>query len=564
MLTEWFAVPILDRMTRIRWIALAVGVALVVSACGSGGSDDGTKQPENSTALSVATDDATTPTGASTTIATSRSAPTTSTAPNQPQRDAGTRDNPVAIGELVAIGDWLVRLVSAVPDAADQLLADDDFLDPPAAGNVFFLVKLEGTYVGEASAAMWGEFLFNAVGSSNVEYDEFGASCGFIDGGLSNQGEAFPGGSVSGYQCFEVSAEDADTLTIYLEPVFSAGPDDRVFLAPRDGVGSPTGIALPGDLGPGGGTGAGSRANPAAIGSYAQIGDWFVRLQGVDLDATDRVLSAGTFNEEPKSGYTYVLADIDVTYVGSEPESFWFGLDWTGVGPDNVAIDVFEATCGLLANEMGTGTEFFTNGSASGEICLAVPTDGLDELVLFFDSFDGDRQFFAINDGQGEATDVTVPVIEVAAGGREGSRGNEIDLGSAARVGEWDVTVVGFDEDATELVLAENQFNDPPADGSVFVLIDLRATYRGADSSSFWADLSWLILRPTNVAFISFDVSCGTFPNDFAFADEVFQGGTSEGSVCFEVPASEVGELSLIIDDFSTFGDEGRVVFDLG
>ncbi len=299
-----------------------------------------------------------------------------------------------------------------------------------------------------------------------------------------------------------------------------------------------------------------------AIGSFAQIGDWFVRFVSVDADATERVL-AGGFNDSPAAGSKYVLADIEIVYVGSESESFWLGLDWTGVGPENVALDPFEATCGLLPNELGSA-EFFTNGFASGEICLAVQEESIESFVFFFDAFDSERQFFALREDQGEATNLTVPVLEVGLGTEPGSRGNEISFGSSTVIGEWEMAVVGFDGDATEVVLGEASFNEPPTLGNVFVMVDIEATYLGPDSSNFWSDFSWLILGSDNVALNSFDAGCGSFPNDFSFSDQVLAGESTEGSFCFEVSIDEVDALSLIIDDFSTFGPEGRMFFDLG
>jgi len=552
-------------MTRTKFSVLAAVLALVVSACGTAASDDGNKLANSPTggAAGGSTSSSTAPSTSSTaSVSDSQdAAPDDPDIDTTPAGDVGTRDNPAAIGELVAVGDWLVRILSTVPDAADRLLSEDDFLDPPQPGNVFFLAELEGTYVGDTSATMWEEFLFNAIGVDDAQYDEFGASCGFIGGQLSSQGAAFPGGTVSGFQCFEVSAEDAEALTIFLEPVFGTGGDDAVFLAGLEGEGSVTGLSFPDVLDTGQDTSVGSRANPVAIGSFAQIGDWFVRFVGVDADATDRVLASG-FNESPATGSRYVLADIEIVYVGSESESFWFGLEWTGVGPENVAVDPFEATCGFLPKDLGSA-EFFTNGFASGEICLAVQEESLDSFVFFFDAFDSDRQFFAIRDDQGEATDLTVPFMDVELSSERGSRGNEIAVGSSVMVGEWEVAVVGFDEDATELVLSETSFNEPPASGNTFVIVDVEASYLGPDSSNFWSDFSWLILGPDNVAWNTFDAGCGSFPNDFTFSDQVVQGESSEGSFCFEVSIDEVDQLSLIIDDFSTFGPEGRMFFDL-
>ena len=177
-------------MTRTNVSVLVVVLVLVAGACSTGASSGGNKLADSQGGSAGS------PTSSSVIPSTSSTVsvvdPDRAT-DNEPADDVGSAANPAAIGEFVAVGDWLVRILSTVPDAADRLLAEDDFLDPPQPGNVFFLTELEGIYVGGDSASMWEEFLFNAVGSSEVEYDEFGASCGFIGGQLSSQGEAFTG-----------------------------------------------------------------------------------------------------------------------------------------------------------------------------------------------------------------------------------------------------------------------------------------------------------------------------------------------------------------------------------
>jgi hypothetical protein len=541
-------------MTCMKRIALVIGATLALAACGSGSGDDAAKNPDVTTRASVAssTSSATTAPEATTTSTTALAG------------DAGSREAPIAMREFVELGDWFVRVLSVDPDAADAMLADNDLIDPPADGNVFFLVELEGVFQGNESASIWNAFFFNAVGASGVAYDEFEADCGFFDGSLSQQGEVFPGGTVSGFECFEVSASDAETLMLYLEGVFSFSGDDRTFFALREGEGLATGVT-PGVSAAGGDSSdVGTRSNPVALGSLGRIGDWYIRLNGVDIDATDRVLALSDFNEAPPSGHSYVLADVEVTYVGSESSSFWFGIDWSGVGPSNVAVDTFESSCGTVGGALDGGMDFYTNGTAEGPLCLSVPDDQIDEFVLFFDVFGEGRQFFAIHQGVGEATDVVVETVAVDPGTAEGSQGNPVAFETEARVADWDVAVVGLNRDGVDEVLAEAAFNDPPADGNVFLIIDLEGTYRGDDSSTLWADTSWSLLLPTNVALSGFDASCGSIPDDLAYAEEAFDGGTVTGSICFEVPAAIADQVTLIMEDFTSFDDAGSVFFDLG
>jgi hypothetical protein len=555
-------------MSRLQKISTLVVVALVVAACGSGSTDDGSKGTTAPASVAGTEPPVTTgesPNGA-TTVTDGAATTATTGAPVEVDGPIGSREAPVALGSLGRIGDWLIRVTDIDPDAADELLASDSFLDPPEEGNRYVLIEVEGTYVGEGSGNLWSDFFYNAVGGSNVAYDEFDDSCGFLDGDLSALGDVFSGGTVRGLECFEVEAADVADLQMFLEPGgFGFGDDARLFFALQEGVGGETGLALPGAPDVAAGGEIGERGNPIALGNFVQIGDWYVAVHSADLDATDEVLAQNSFNEPPVDGDTYVMAGVELAYVGSESASFWSdGFSWSAVGPTNVAVDPFESSCGLIDHDLSNSGELFPNGRVTGSLCLTVTAAEVGEMLLFFDVFGEDRRFFGLQPGIGSPTDVVVPTVEVELDTAAGSRGNPIPLGTSAALADWEVAVTGVDRDATEVVMGESSFNEPPAEGNVFVLIDLEVTYLGADSSSFWADAGWSLLGPDLVARNSFEAGCGSIPDDISFADEVFAGGTVSGKVCFEVPEETVGDLALIVDAFASFDPDDRIFFDLG
>src|SRR5699024_10911403 len=95
---------------------------------------------------------------------------------------------------------------------------------------------------------------------------------------------------------------------------------------------------------------------------------------------------------------------------------------------------------------------------------------------------DGTEEDGTEEDGAGE---------EEVAEGEEGSRTNPIALGSTIRAGEWDVTVIGFERDATDEVLAANPFNDEPEEGHSYALVEAEATYTGDESGLPWLEISF-------------------------------------------------------------------------
>lgn len=132
----------------------------------------------------------------------------------------------------------------------------------------------------------------------------------------------------------------------------------------------------------------------------------------------------------------------------------------------------------------------------------------------------------------------------------EGTRDNPYPLGSTISSADWSVTVNSFTADATSQVLAANQFNEAPAQGSVYALANVTITYTG-DSSGY--------ARETGIAFVTDQGNVVNSSDSLAVApdaigmDELYQGASVTGNVVFEIPSDASGLLriqpGLLADD---------------
>jgi hypothetical protein len=139
----------------------------------------------------------------------------------------GTRENPIPLGQTARIHpDWEMTVVSVTPDAADLILGEDSFNEPPAEGQQFFLATVRLTYVGETSDEFYVSDL-NAVGQSAVGYNQFDDYCGSIPDELPSR-ELFTGGTIEGNVCWSVATEDADSLVLYDN---YGSSEERVYLS---------------------------------------------------------------------------------------------------------------------------------------------------------------------------------------------------------------------------------------------------------------------------------------------------------------------------------------------
>ena len=143
----------------------------------------------------------------------------------------GTRDNPLPVGTRIEMGDWTLAVTEVTLDATEQVMAENEFNDPPVEGRQFVLFEVEATYEGEESGTAWLDFSWAIVGSAGNTFgtgmDDY---CGVIPNPLDDTGETFPGGNVAGNVCVSVDSDQVDGATIRIEETFSFD-DTRAFYA---------------------------------------------------------------------------------------------------------------------------------------------------------------------------------------------------------------------------------------------------------------------------------------------------------------------------------------------
>ncbi|HEX7099466.1 MAG TPA: hypothetical protein VF377_09490 [Acidimicrobiia bacterium] len=304
----------------------------------------------------------------------------------------------------------------------------------------------------------------------------------------------------------------------------------------------------------------GTRESPVPVGEIVELGDWRLRVAGVTPDATDQVLEENQFNEPPAEGRQFFMVHLEATYIGQESSNFWVDVSMKVVGPSNVAYESFEDSCGVIPDPIDDSGETFPGGSISGNACWSVSAEDAHGLVLIVEpgfSFDDTRAFLSLDPA-------AEPSKASTAEGVEGSSrlADAVPVGEAAAVGPWTLAVVEVIPDATQLVLAENRFNEPPEEGRQFYMARLEATFDGTESSTFWVDMSLKAVGDSSVAYEGFDGSCGVIPDPIDEAGETFPGGSISGNVCWNVWSEDVGSLVMIAEESFTF-DENRVFFSL-
>ena len=147
-----------------------------------------------------------------------------------------------------------------------------------------------------------------------------------------------------------------------------------------------------------------------------------------------------------------------------------------------------------------------------------------------------------------------------AAPAEVGTRNNPVPIGTSRTIGDWEVSVVSVDLDAADAVAAENQFNDPPAEGHAFVIVGVSAKYVGKESGTFWTDVGGKILGADGNTFSD---RCGVIPEDLTDEGETFGGATVTGNLCYSADAAQLEGALLIFEESLSFDDDGRAFFAL-
>ena len=187
-------------------------------------------------------------------------------------------------------------------------------------------------------------------------------------------------------------------------------------------------------------------------------------------------------------------------------------------------------------------------------------------LIVAFAGMDADGGGATVVEDQADAE-----TAELASGGDEaaeesgdidasplGTRSNPLEIGTTIEMGEWELAVTDVTLDATEAVLAENQFNDEPAAGRQFVMFAVDASYVGDESGDPWLDFSWAIVGSEGNTFGASgdtDDYCGVIPHSLNDQGETYPGGTVSGNVCIAAESAQLAGGTIRIEESLSFED---------
>ncbi len=164
--------------------------------------------------------------------------------------------------------------------------------------------------------------------------------------------------------------------------------------------------------------------------------------------------------------------------------------------------------------------------------------------VAFDDAFDSGGDTVVTEPSSGAQEDSS----EGPAATAEGTRDNPYPIGSVIENDEWRVVVNNVTLAATDTVLAANSFNEPPATGNEYIIVNYTATFLGADAEGAmpaWVIVEYVTADGTTVT--SYDSF--VMPPDPAFdsTSTLYTDGAATGNIVFDVPSASAGAGVLAI-----------------
>ncbi len=136
------------------------------------------------------------------------------------------------------------------------------------------------------------------------------------------------------------------------------------------------------------------------------------------------------------------------------------------------------------------------------------------------------------------------------------SRENPLAVGEVGVLDDYEISVLTVTPNADEIVTADG-FSEPPTAGNQYFMAAISVTYVGATAGSPAFDLNPQAVGALSTSYTTFNNQCGfgTFDGNYILATELFEGGSAEYNVCWQIDSEDADSLVMYV--------ESNVDFDL-
>lgn len=264
--------------------------------------------------------------------------------------------------------------------------------------------------------------------------------------------------------------------------------------------------------------------------------DLLVPMQGVDKAALTEQVNALVPVGWTPLGYALEQAAADFTQPASEDVvnaiiMVTDGLETCDADPAAIAGDLRNSEAGITTHVIGFGTN-------------------PEELAILEGITQASGGQLLDSNNAGQLMDALFQILEALEVVEETGSGLERDsplgVGRIGRVGDYDISVISVVPSVPE---AHNimHYDEPLPTGDQFFMARISVTYQGAGSGLADEDLEFFAVGQQGKSYGGLGTTCSTnnYERELLYATEIFQGGTAEYDLCWQINNADADSLVM-------------------
>ncbi len=206
------------------------------------------------------------------------------------------------------------------------------------------------------------------------------------------------------------------------------------------------------------------------------------------------------------------------------------GLETCDADPVAIAGELHKSPAGITTHVIGFGTTAEEQATLNG-IAKA-----------------GGGQLLGSNNA-GQLMDALFSILEkldvVAETGTGETRDSPLGVGRIGKVGDYDVSVLSVTPNATDQILAINPYNKLAKEGNQFFLARVSITYKGTATGKPGSDFNFQSVGKLSTSYTIYNDQCGVYDEPLYSVDELFQGGSVEANICWQIDSRDEDSLVM-------------------
>jgi len=464
-----------------------------------------------------------------------------------------SRSNPFPGTELVSVPNWDVQVLETKrgADAWTDIQAANSYNEPAPEGMEYLMVKIhvKCTYNDSDEHSISG-YDFYITGDKAILYTTGMASVVKPEPEL--DATLFSGGETEGWSVYLVSQGEGNLILVFDES-WSFDEDSKRYIALDPGAA----INIPSDLNAIAASETGmQRSSPIPFKEKLVTEDWEMTILEVVRGeaAWNLVLEANRYNDPPFDGYEYIAVKLHVRNIGTVDDSSSIdGYSFNITGSANILHDLPS----IVEPEPALDIDLYPGGEYDGWVVFQSIIGETNLMLAFQESwtFDDDEvRYLAVDEGA--YLEVPTDLNNIASTDIGKERNNPALLSEKVTTDNWEISIVEVirGDEAWNMALAANQYNDPPEDG--FEYIAVKAYVHNISTEDVATNVSDFDFNTTGSNGVLHDVPSVVDP-DPAFDITLYPDGEYEGWMILQVGVGET-EIKLVFDPLFEFSDESK------